>query len=73
MRETLTVAARPVATPAAAGRPMTLGRFQVRPVVWGNRRRYEVVDTRNDAILAVRATSAGAEDDVIVLNLGAPR
>jgi len=45
-------------------------RFQVRPVVWGDRRRYEVVDTHTDTTLVVRATRRGADDDVIVLNLG---
>jgi hypothetical protein len=45
-------------------------RFQVRPVDWGERRRYEVVDTHTDTTLVVRATRHGADDDVIVLNLG---
>lgn len=46
-------------------------RFEVRAVLWGNRRRYEVVDTRTDTTLVVRATSRGADDDVMVLNMGA--
>lgn len=45
-------------------------RYQVRPVLWGDRRRYEVVDTRTDTTLVVRATRFGADDDVLVLNLG---
>lgn len=46
-------------------------RFQVRPVLWGDRRRYEVVDTSTDTALVVRTTRWGADDDVMVLNLGA--
>lgn len=45
-------------------------RFQIRPVVWGDRRRYQVVDTHTGRTLVVRATRAGADDDVLVLNMG---
>jgi len=70
MKETFPISA---ANPAGqeAGRSVpTPVRFQIRPVVWGDRRRYEVVDTRTNATLVVRASRAGADDDVLVLNMG---
>lgn len=59
-----------VAASRSIGSPTPPVRFQVRPVLWGERRRYEVVDTRTDTTLVVRATRVGADDDVIVLNMG---
>lgn len=54
-----------VAASRSIGSPTPPVRFQVRPVLWGERRRYEVVDTRTDTTLVVRATRVGADDDVI--------
>ena len=66
---------RPHVLPIAAARPLTDPslpvRFQVVPVRWGDRRRYEVIDTWTRTTLVVRATRQGADDDVIVLNMGA--
>ncbi|HZT68059.1 MAG TPA: hypothetical protein VFA11_19910 [Acidimicrobiales bacterium] len=45
-------------------------RFQVRPVAWGDRLRYEVVDSRTGTTLVVCSTRHGADGDVMVLNMG---
>lgn len=67
---------RPHVLPAALpARPLTDPllpvRYQVVPLRWGDRHRYEVVDTWTGTTLVVRATRQGADDDVIVLNMGA--
>ena len=44
-------------------------RYSVRPLQWGDRRRYALVDGLTDVVLAIRSTRAGAENEAIVLNL----
>jgi hypothetical protein len=47
-------------------------RYQVRPVQWGDRERFEVRDTATDTTIAIRTTSRIADEDVMVLNLVGP-
>ena len=79
MKETLAVPAFVGHTPTvfsaamparSVDTPTLAVRYRVRPVLWGDRRRYEVVDTHTDTTLVTRATHVGADDDVIVLNMG---
>lgn len=61
--------------PLASANPAVPGadvRYQVRPVVWGDRSRFQVRDTLTDTTLATRATRRDAEDEVIVLNIVGP-
>jgi hypothetical protein len=61
----------PVAFPPLSVTPVELGpRYQVRPVLWGNRTRFVVRDTRTQTTIAIRATSQIADSDLIRLNMG---
>ncbi|HET9732622.1 MAG TPA: hypothetical protein VFP54_08100 [Acidimicrobiales bacterium] len=44
-------------------------RYQVRQVIWGDHKRFEVRDTVADETMAIRSTLLKAEDDVIVLTM----
>lgn len=44
-------------------------RYQVRVVMWGARRRYEIRDTVAGTTLAIRSTQEIADGDVLVLNM----
>lgn len=70
MGQSSAVPASDLAAPSTLESPTHPVRFQVRTVLWGDRRRYEVVDTGTDTTVVVRATRWGADDDVIVLNMG---
>lgn len=45
-------------------------RYQVRPVLWANRKRFVVRDTETDTTIAIRTTSKIADSDLIRLNMG---
>ena len=49
---------------------MVAVRYQVRAIDWGDRRRFEVVDSSTGTTLAILANRVSAEDEVIALNLG---
>ena len=44
-------------------------RYQVRPVLWANRKRFVVRDTKTDTTIAIRTTSKIADSDLIRLNM----
>ncbi len=60
-------AARP--SPAAASEAAP--RYQVKSVLWGNRKRFIVRDTATDSTIAIRTTSQIADSDLIRLNMAA--
>ena len=54
-------------TPAAPKE--SASRYQVRAVLWGNRKRFVVRDTATDTTIAIRTTSEIADSDLIGLNM----
>jgi hypothetical protein len=62
--------ATPPTLPAALIEPAR--RYQVRAVLWGNRKRFVVRDTATNTTIAIRTTSHIADSDLMRLNM-APR
>lgn len=56
--------------PAFSAAPAERGpRYQVRSLLWGNRKRFEVRDTATGTTVAIRTTSQVADSDLMRLNM----
>lgn len=67
---TATTAAPDTATSPAASIEAA-PRYQVQPVLWGNRKRFVVRDTATGTTIAIRTTSQIAESDLFRLTMTA--